>query len=83
MNLKLKYKYFDNYGDLVDGKVVGREKVIDIELTPELLKDWRAQLAPQLKGIKSNMTIAEMMDMVDALGLSPKNVIDFISKWKK
>jgi len=51
-------------------------KDIEVELTPETIKDIRQQLVPQIK----QMPYAELMETIEAAGLPTRTVIDFFGK---
>ena len=53
-------------------------KDIEIELTAEVIRDFKTQLVPQIK--EKNLTIAELQELMDALGISPKSIINFLTK---
>ena len=54
-------------------------KDIEVELTPEVIRDIRSQLAPQIK----EMPLSEAIRTVEASGASPKNLISFFKKAKE
>ncbi len=49
---------------------------VDIVLTSEIIKDIRDQVQPQIK----QMPVGEIIETIEALGLSPKTVVDFFTK---
>ena len=51
-------------------------KDIEIELTPETIKDIRQQLTPQVK----QMPFGELIETIEAAGLSAKTLLAFFSK---
>jgi len=53
-------------------------KDIEIVLTAEVIRDFKAQLVPQIKA--KNITLIELQEIMDALGLSPKSIINFLTK---
>ena len=54
-------------------------KDTEIELTPETIRDIRQQLAPQIKQIP----FGELMETIEAAGLSAKNLLAFLKKVKE
>ena len=48
----------------------------EVILTPDIIKDIRRQLSPQIKEI----SFGELVETIEALGISPKNMIDFFRK---
>ena len=54
-------------------------KDIKVELTPETIRDIRQQLAPQIKQIP----FGELMETIEAAGLSAKNLVTFFKKVKE
>lgn len=51
----------------------------EVELIPEVIRDIRQQLAPQIK----EMPFGELVETVKAAGLSPRNLIAFFKKVKE
>jgi len=51
-------------------------KDIEVELTPETIKDIRQQLVPQINQIP----FGQLMEMVEAAGLSTKNLLALFKK---
>ena len=49
---------------------------VEIVLTPEIIRDIRQQLQTQIK----QMPIGEVIETIEAAGLSPKNLLDFFTK---
>lgn len=55
-----------------------RYKDTEVELTPKTISDIRQQLTPQIKQIP----FGELMETIEATGLSPKNLLAFLKKVK-
>jgi len=51
-------------------------KDTEVALTPETIRDIRQQLAPQVK----QMPFGELIETIEAAGLSTKNLVAFFSK---
>lgn len=51
-------------------------KDTEVELTPETIRDIRQQLAPQVK----QMPLGELMEAIEASGLSAKNLLALFKK---
>jgi len=49
---------------------------MEVELTPETIRDIRQQLVPQIKHIP----FGELMETMEAAGLSAKNILAFLKK---
>ena len=49
---------------------------VEIVLTPEIIKDIRQQLQPQIK----QMPLSEIVETIEAFGISPKSALDFFTK---
>ncbi len=49
---------------------------VEIVLTPEIIKDIRQQLQPQIK----QMPIGVVIETIEAIGISPKSALDFFTK---
>ena len=54
-------------------------KDTEVELTPEVIKDIRNQLTPQIKEIP----FGELIETVEAAGLSAKNIVAIAKKIKE
>ena len=54
-------------------------KDTEVVLTPETIRDIRQQLVPQIK----QMPFGELIEMIEAAGLSTKNLLAFFKKVKE
>ena len=54
-------------------------KDTEVVLTPETIKNIRQQLAPQIK----QMPFGELIETIEAAGLSIKNLLAFFTKVKE
>lgn len=55
------------------------DEPVEVELTPEVIKDIRQQLSSQVK----NMPFGELVETIEATGLSVRNIIDLFKKVKE
>ncbi len=56
-----------------------RHEDIQIVLSPEVIKDIREQLTPQVK----KMTFGELVETFEATGLSARNIVALFGKAKR
>ncbi len=52
------------------------DREVEIELTPETLLDFKTQLDPQL----SKLSIVEVAETMEALGIGPKTLAKLLGK---